>query len=186
MSDLEKELGRLQKRTERERAARQEAERLLEHKSRELYEANQRLQEWSSTLEERVLHRTEELEQQTRELQVLVSDRERFTAALTHELRTPLQGILGFANLGISRGDKASYVKIEKWFNAIHRSGETLLTLVNNLLDVAKFDAGMMEIAPIDFSAEDLYNDAYNEFTLRCKDKNVSFKLEGDGINPAK
>jgi signal transduction histidine kinase len=174
-------LDRLQRRANRERAARHEAEKLLENKSRELYLANQRLQEWSNTLEARVQKRTEELELQTRELQALISERERFTANVTHELRTPLQGILGFANLGINRGANASQEKIEKWFKAIHHSGDTLLQLVNNLLDIAKLDAGMMEIVIQHFTVEELFNDVYNEFTLRCKDKNVSLELSGDG-----
>ncbi len=182
MTESDKEaIKRLERRANRERTARQEAEKLLENKSRELFLANNRLQEWSSKLEERVMKRTGELEQQTRELQALITERERFTANVTHELRTPLQGILGFANLGISRAESATREKNEKWFKAIHHSGDTLLTLVNNLLDIAKLDAGMMEIVLQHFTVEDLYNDVYNEFTLRCKEKNVSLNLSGDG-----
>ncbi len=181
MTDCEQEKPRLKRRAARERAARKEAETLLEDKSRELYLANTRLHEWSATLEARVLQRTEELEQQTRELQTLLIERERFTANVTHELRTPLQGILGFANLGMTKGADAPGVKIEKWFKAIHHSGNTLLLLVNNLLDIAKLDAGMMDIVVQHFTVNELYNDVSSEFTLRCKDKGVTFSLSGDG-----
>ena len=180
MSEPQPDLARLERRALRERQARLQAEKLLETKSRELYLANLSLLESSNTLEERVQQRTEELELQTRELQVLLKERERFTANITHELRTPLQGILGFANLGANRCAKASPEKLEKWFKTIHQSGETLLALVNNLLDLAKLDANMMEIVHQNFTVEELFQDVYNEFSLRCKDNNVRLELTGD------
>ena len=160
-------IERLERRAGRERMARQEAERLLESKSRELYLANTNLQEWSNNLEEQVRQRTAEIQQKNTELETLIAERERFTANITHELRSPLQGILGFANLGISRGETASKEKIEKWFQTIQNSGDTLLALVNNLLDMAKLDAGMMDIVIQHFTVQALFDDVYNEFSLR-------------------
>lgn len=179
--EQQQDIDRLTRRAERERHSRQQAEKLLESKSRELYLANQSLVESSNTLEERVQQRTEEIEQQTRELQVLIKERERFTANVTHELRTPLQGILGFASLGESRCANATPEKLEKWFKTIHLSGETLLALVNNLLDIAKLDANMMDIVHQNFTVNDLFQDVNNEFALRFKEKNI--RLELNAVN---
>jgi len=68
-----------------------------------------------------------------------------FLANISHELRTPMVGILGFAELGISKIDKAEKQKLLKYFDRIHSSGSRLLLLLNNLLDLSKLEAGQMQ-----------------------------------------
>ena len=68
-----------------------------------------------------------------------------FLANMTHELRTPLQGIIGFSNLGIKRVDSASTEKLSTYFSTIKSSSDTLLSLVNNLLDLTKLESGKMD-----------------------------------------
>lgn len=68
-----------------------------------------------------------------------------FLANMSHELRTPMHAILSFANLGISRGNVAAPEKLKEYFERILASGERLLDLVNDLLDLAKIEAGKME-----------------------------------------
>ncbi len=67
-----------------------------------------------------------------------------FLANMSHELRTPLHVMLSCAGLGLKRLDKASPQKLRSYFQHIHRNGETLLTLLNDLLDLAKLEAGKM------------------------------------------
>ena len=73
------------------------------------------------------------------------ASRERYLAALSHELRTPLNGVLGMAGL-LSRtrldADQRSYV------SALEASGEHLLSLVNDVLDLAKLESGTMDLEP--------------------------------------
>ena len=64
-----------------------------------------------------------------------------FIANISHELRTPLQSILGFSELGISRGRE--HPKLQSMFSAVHTSGERMLSLVNDLLDVAKIESSV-------------------------------------------
>ena len=71
-----------------------------------------------------------------------------FLANMTHELRTPLQGIIGFSSLGEKKVSKAPTEKIELYFNTIRSSADTLLSLVNNLLDLSKLQAGKMDFHP--------------------------------------
>jgi PAS domain S-box-containing protein len=76
-----------------------------------------------------------------------------FLANMSHELRTPMHGILSFANLGKSRIGKVSQEKIAGYFSRITESGERLLRLLNDLLDLSKLEAGKMEMT---FSRFDL------------------------------
>ena len=67
-----------------------------------------------------------------------------FFANMSHELRTPLHGILSFARFGEKNAATAKPEKLLEYFNKIRHSGTILLSLVNNLLDLAKFESGKM------------------------------------------
>jgi len=164
-------------RYERERAARRSAERLLEEKSLELYNSNQELIALSQELEERVAERTDLLRKQTEELIKVSNARERFMANITHELRTPLQGILGFAKLGSSRVESAATEKLVKYFDTIYSSGETLLALVNNLLDLASLNSSMLEINYSRFEFKTAVTEVANELSLMAKARNLRFDV---------
>lgn len=67
-----------------------------------------------------------------------------FFANLSHELRTPLHGILSYAAFGIKKGETAERTTLLKYFTQIERSGRILLAFLNDLLDLAKLEAGKM------------------------------------------
>ena len=67
-----------------------------------------------------------------------------FIANISHELRTPLQSILGFSELGMMRS--AQTPKLQSMFTDIHSSGDRMLALVNNLLDVSRIDSAMAAV----------------------------------------
>lgn len=69
-----------------------------------------------------------------------------FLANISHELRTPMHSILSFSNLGITRLEKVPLAKLEGYFTRIQDSGTRLMGLLNNLLDLAKLEAGRMEL----------------------------------------
>lgn len=75
-----------------------------------------------------------------------------FLANMSHELRTPMHGVLSFAKLGESRASIAPSEKLRDYFGRIHASGERLMALLNDLLDLSKFEAGHMqvELRPLD------------------------------------
>ncbi len=76
-----------------------------------------------------------------------------FVANISHELRTPLQAILGFSELGFTRGREQA--RLAGMFSDIHRSGQRMLALVNDLLDVAKIESavGTLELQRCDLRA---------------------------------
>jgi signal transduction histidine kinase len=73
-----------------------------------------------------------------------------FLANISHELRTPMHSILSFSNLGIKKLEKVPLTKLESYFSKIEESGSRLMLLLNDLLDLAKLEAGRMEFNFID------------------------------------
>jgi len=76
-----------------------------------------------------------------------------FLANMSHELRTPMHAILSFSNFGIKKFNRVSAEKLLSYFEKIHLSGERLLSLLNDLLDLSKIEAGKLTF---DFALHDL------------------------------
>lgn len=136
------EARRLERRADREKAARNEAERLLETKSLELYEANKRLSELNSDLEKRV-------ELRTRELARAAAVRGEFLAAMSHEIRTPMTGVLGMMDL-LRAEDLTPRQK--GYVDSVHASGRHLLVIINDILDFSRMETGKIELEHETFS----------------------------------
>jgi PAS domain S-box-containing protein len=68
-----------------------------------------------------------------------------FLANMSHELRTPMHAILGFAEMGLNRAGPDDNPKLKHYFERVHLSGSRLLSLLNELLDLAKMEIGRME-----------------------------------------
>jgi signal transduction histidine kinase/ligand-binding sensor domain-containing protein len=74
-----------------------------------------------------------------------------FLAATSHELRTPLNAIIGFSEILLSHTSRQLEPRQERFLHNIHSSGEYLLGIINNILDLSKIEAGRMEIHPESF-----------------------------------
>lgn len=87
-----------------------------------------------------------------------------FLANMSHELRTPMHGILSYAKLGETRVATAGHEKLRNYFNRIRQSGDRMMLLVNDLLDLSKLEAGLMvlNLEPIDLG--DLVGEVLAEF----------------------
>jgi signal transduction histidine kinase len=97
---------------------------------------------------------------------------------MSHELRTPLHGILSFANFGINKSGKATPEKLKGYFQQVERSGKTLLALLNDLLDLAKLEAGKM---PFTFHRADLnilLGTVADEFSSLLAARNLTVKCD--------
>ncbi|GJQ50113.1 MAG: hypothetical protein HKUEN01_24990 [Candidatus Kuenenia stuttgartiensis] len=113
----------------------------------ELEKKNKELEELTNNLEEKVLERTNALEKMNRELVRANELKGRFIANASHELRTPLHSIIGFSEILLQKTFGDLTEKQQRYLNTIFGSAKHLLYLVNNILDLAKIDAGKAEIS---------------------------------------
>ncbi len=99
-----------------------------------------------------------------------------FLANVSHELRTPLNGILGYAQ--ILRKDKSLAQKQKDGLNIIQQSGEHLLMLINDILDLSKIEARKMELQTSEFHFPDFLYSIAEIFRLRAQQKGITFVYE--------
>ncbi|MGB5918094.1 sensor histidine kinase, partial [Arcobacter sp.] len=105
-----------------------------------------------------------------------------FLARMSHELRTPLNAILGFSNI-LKKSMNATHEEKNN-LNIIKRSGEHLLNIINEILELSKIEAGKIEIIPKVFNLKELIEDINSIFAFRCKEKGLEFKIVLDDNLP--
>jgi signal transduction histidine kinase/CheY-like chemotaxis protein len=98
-----------------------------------------------------------------------------FLATMSHEIRTPLNGVLGMAQA--MAADALSPVQRER-LSVVHGSGESLLAILNDLLDLSKIEAGKLELESIEFDLDEVARGAYSAFTALANKKGLSFALD--------
>jgi two-component system, sensor histidine kinase len=99
-----------------------------------------------------------------------------FLANMSHEIRTPLNAILGFADLlrrGADGGDEAER---HDFLETIHRSGEHLLALINDILDLSKIESGQMEFENIRFSPHQVIAEVMSVLRVRAQQKGLALE----------
>jgi signal transduction histidine kinase len=131
--------------------------------------AEQQLKEHRDRLEELVRERTAELSAAKDKAEVANRAKSNFLATMSHELRSPLNGILGFAQL--LQLDQTLAGRQLLYVQTIRDSGEHLLTLVNDLLDLAKIEAGRFELLPAPFEAHAFFQTIASMVRLRAEQK---------------
>lgn len=105
----------------------------------------------------------------------------RFLSTVSHELRTPLNGMLGMAQI-LLMPDVAEEERLE-YSRTILNSGQTLLTLLNDILDISKIEAGKFSIHPSVFSPEQLISETASLFTESANQKGLLIETEWQGIH---
>jgi signal transduction histidine kinase/DNA-binding response OmpR family regulator len=143
-----------------------------------LAKINQELDQTNEDLENRVEERTSELKLAKEHAEVANRAKSDFLANMSHELRTPLNAILGFAQL-MNRETQLTQQQKEN-IGIINRSGEHLLSLINDVLDLAKIESGKMNFYPTDFDLYLLLSTIEDMLSLRAESKGVQLIFERD------
>jgi len=180
--DLTTELELAKKRSNRLKKACKTAEQLLELKSRELYDANQKLKDAQQALKNDVAQATYELSITNQRLQKTLDEKSNFIGQMSHEVRTPLNAIIGLSEILLrTKLDEAQldYIK------TINSGANSLIVLLNDMLDITKIEAGRVELKPEPVDMRSLLKNVVTMFNQTASQKGLSLNLKISATMPA-
>lgn len=137
--------------------------------------ANEQLMDYAKNLEAKVVDRTTELANAKSAADAANHAKSEFLANMSHELRTPLNGILGYAQ--ILQRSPAIAAKEQEGVRTIYQCGSHLLTLINDILDLAKIEARKLELSPAEFHLPSFLTGIAEICRVRAVEKGIEFHL---------
>jgi signal transduction histidine kinase len=149
----------------------------------ERWRREQELRHHREHLEELVRERTTELEAARDRADVANRAKSAFLAAMSHELRTPLNGILGFAHLLLQ--DASLDARQRRGLSLIKSSGDHLLTLINDVLDLSRIEAGRLDLYPVRFELAALLKVVSDIGRVKAEEKSLRFHFRAGAGLPA-
>ena len=176
-SELENINTELEAQTQKLQASEEE----LKVQQEELMQANQELEERSRLLEERnqmIVERNLEIQQKAEELELSTKYKSEFLANMSHELRTPLNSILLLSRLLSENNDKNLSTDQIEYAQVIQSSGQGLLSLIDEILDLSKIEAGKMDLEFTMVSLKEVEQDMRALFQPVAKDRSLEFDFQ--------
>lgn len=188
MKTPEKNLGELQTQlklalqmSNRYKSGRDVAEKLLEQKSSELYRSNEALRKGQENLQQQIAQATYELQTSNSRLKRALEQKSTFMGSLSHELRTPLNAVIGLSELLL----KTPMDEIQRdYINTIFESSSSLIKLINGVLDIAKIEAGKVNIHPAATNCSKAVNTLKKMFALEAEHQNNEIIVNIDSSVP--
>jgi len=173
--DISKKLELAEKLVHRNKKARIAAEELLEQKSRDLFEANQKLENIQQALKDDIAQATYELNVSNQRLQTSLDEKSDFIGQMSHEVRTPLNAIVGLSEI-LQRTELAP--EQMDYVNTISDGANSLIVLLNDLLEITKIEAGRVELKPETVDVRQLLKNVVTMFQQTANRKNLSLSLK--------
>ncbi len=143
----------------------------------ELVRSRNALNSINSNLESMVKIRTSELEIAKKEAVAANKMKSEFLANMSHEIRTPMNAIIGFTDL---LGKLPQEHVAKNYVKSIQDSSKLLLTLINDILDLSKVEAGKLQLEVVPTSLDIIARELNNVFSLKAKSKNIRFETVVD------
>ncbi|MFB9107781.1 response regulator [Flavobacterium gyeonganense] len=168
-SELEAMNAELETQTEKLQASEEE----LRVQQEELEQTNEELSERSVLLEER----NTEIQKKSEALELTTRYKSEFLANMSHELRTPLNSILLLSRLLAENNNKSMNSEEIEFAKVIQSSGNSLLGLIDEILDLSKIEAGKMELEFLDVSTKEITDNLSNLFSVVAKEKKIDFEI---------
>ncbi|MDP9360484.1 MAG: HAMP domain-containing protein, partial [Acidobacteriota bacterium] len=194
LQSQQEELTETNKRLEQQAKSLQASEELLKTQQEELQQTNEELEEKARLLQtqnEEVERKNREvenakrqLEEKARQLALTSKYKSEFLANMSHELRTPLNSLLILAKLLADNTESNLTGKQVDFAKTIHSSGQDLLTLINDILDLSKIESGMMTISLGDLPFTELAESMDKTFRQVANDKQLDFNIDLDPSLP--
>lgn len=131
------------------------------------------LKKYREHLEDLVKERTAELEQANERLKELDRLKSMFIASMSHELRTPLNSVIGFSSVLMKEWVGTLNDEQKNMSSIILKAGKHLLSLINDVIDVSKIEAGMIDIHHDDFDVDDIITDTVESLAKDIEDKGL-------------
>jgi two-component system, NtrC family, sensor kinase len=138
------------------------------------------LRESYADLEQKVEDRTREVAEKSRELELASQHKSEFLANMSHELRTPLNAILGFSEVLLERMFGDLNDRQEEYLRDVLTSGQHLLALINDILDLSKVEAGRMDLELDEFSLRDALEHGLTMLRERASNHGIALDLTVD------
>ncbi len=168
-TELEAINAELEAQTEKLQASEEE----LRVQQEELEQTNEELSERSVLLEEK----NNEIQKKSEALELTTRYKSEFLANMSHELRTPLNSILLLSRLLSENNNKSMVAEEIEFAKVIQSSGNSLLGLIDEILDLSKIEAGKMDLEFLDVSTKEITDNLWNLFSHIAKEKNIAFEI---------
>ena len=110
--------------------------------------------------------------------EVAARAKQQFLANISHELRTPMHGIISYSRFGVEDAQTGPREELLDYFQQVATCGATLLSLLDDLLDLAKFDSGRMKLQFAELTLEEVAQEAADEFSTIYQERQLTLDLE--------
>ncbi len=178
IDELRQDVAARRKMEEELEKQRLEMQTYMDETTKEMERINDELQREK----DRHLHREAEMQKVRQEANAMVRAKSTLLSTMSHEVRTPLNGILGFAEL-LSETDLDEFQ--EDYVGIIRKNSKYLCNLINDILDLSKMEAGKLELVKNSFSPSDVVADVCRIFAAKAGAKNLTIRTEFDENIPA-